>query len=142
MVLVPSFPCVPEATFGISGAAVVFLLAIMPPLPLLGNLRSVEPSCRRPATSARDLIVDKSQMNDRLSKRYVRVRAEPLTGDQIQEFAPAVADTLYDIDWCSRCGICQAACPTVTVSPGAFRGREVLRTGRTPGIAYARLPAM
>lgn len=33
MVLVPSFPCVPEVTFGISGAAVVFLLAIMPPLP-------------------------------------------------------------------------------------------------------------
>ena len=87
MVLVPSFPCVPEATFGISGAAVVFLLAIMPPLPLLGNLRSVEPSCRRHATSARDLIVDKSQMNDRLSKRYVRVRAEPLTGDQIQELS-------------------------------------------------------
>ena len=50
MVLVPSFPCVPEVTFGISGAAVVFLLAIMPPLPLSGNLRSVEPSCRRHAT--------------------------------------------------------------------------------------------
>lgn len=73
-------------------------------------------------TVIRDLIVDKSDYDNRLSQAYVRIRTEPLTEEDIQTFDMDVPDKMYALEWCSRCGVCMSACPVVASNPGQFAG--------------------
>ena len=70
----------------------------------------------------RDMIVDKSQFDDRLTKKYQRVRMEPLDAESIHKFDVSNVSTQYSLEWCSRCGICQSACPVVASSPHLYDG--------------------
>ena len=70
----------------------------------------------------RDMIIDRSQFEDRLAKRYVRVRVEPLDAETVNNFDVSKTEMLYGLEWCSRCGICQAGCPVVNQMPDKYAG--------------------
>lgn len=85
-----------------------------------GKDYTIEPLAGYPVI--RDMIVDRSQFDDRLSKRYARMRVEPLTSETVNNFDASNTSTLYSLEWCSRCGICQAACPVVASTPDKYEG--------------------
>lgn len=75
----------------------------------------------------RDLIVDKSDFDNRLSAAYTRVRVEPMQGEaDYSTFDTSVTDKLYNLEWCSRCGVCMAACPVLAENPDKFAGPSFL----------------
>lgn len=81
----------------------------------------VEPLAGVPVV--RDLVVDKSAMQDRIGRIAVRVRPEELTWPEIQ--APldkAVYDRLNTTERCARCLVCNAACPARIESPERYIG--------------------
>ncbi|MBQ9953874.1 MAG: 4Fe-4S dicluster domain-containing protein [Eggerthellaceae bacterium] len=62
----------------------------------------------------RDLIVDKSMMNDRIANIMARQRAFPLTLDEINApVDPVIYNKMDPLEHCARCGVCVSACPTV-----------------------------
>lgn len=70
----------------------------------------------------RDLIVDKSDFDDRLGKQYLRIRTEPITTDEQHKFDPEAAPVLYNMVNCTRCACCDAACPVYKEMPDKFVG--------------------
>lgn len=73
-------------------------------------------------TVIRDLIVDKSDLDDRLSKQYTRVRAEPIKAEEINVYDGQKAKRIYGIVNCTRCGLCDAVCPAHAEVPDEFVG--------------------
>lgn len=74
----------------------------------------------------RDLIVDKSAYDDQLTEIYNRVRVEPFDGQTIA-VDPDTYDSdtmmeLYGIEYCCRCGVCNAACPVMAEHHDDFAG--------------------
>ena len=62
----------------------------------------------------RDLIVDKTEYHDRLSRQYVRKRIEPITEEEYLNNAGTDntnSQTLWNLTRCMRCGMCDAVCP-------------------------------
>ncbi len=62
----------------------------------------------------RDLIVDKSMMNERIANIMSRQRAFPLTLDDINApVDPVIYNKMDPLEHCARCGVCVAGCPVV-----------------------------
>lgn len=62
----------------------------------------------------RDLIVDKTEMQDRISKLERRVRSTPMKAADIEkQYDVKVKQTLDDLEWCCRCLSCNAGCPVL-----------------------------
>ncbi len=63
----------------------------------------------------RDLVVDKTRLHDRITDLEQRVRATPITYEEA--CAPVDYENIFikldPLEWCARCGSCQAACPVV-----------------------------
>lgn len=62
----------------------------------------------------RDLIVDKSMVNDKIANTMSRQRAFPLTLEEINEpVDPEIYKKMDPLEHCARCGVCTAGCPVV-----------------------------
>jgi len=73
---------------------------------------TVEPQKGSPVE--RDLIVDRTEMQDRISNIERRIRSKPLEPKDLQkDFDPVVKQKLDDLEWCCRCLSCNAGCPVL-----------------------------
>jgi len=72
----------------------------------------------------RDLIVDKASFDDKLSGIFNRVRIEPFNEQTVvpASYDPAVRDPLYHMEFCCRCGVCNAGCPAMASFPDEYIG--------------------
>lgn len=74
----------------------------------------------------RDLVVDKSRMYDRITRVEQRVRATQISYEEA--CAPVDYENVFmkldPLEWCARCGSCQAACPVCnsTTEGGSYAG--------------------
>lgn len=68
-----------------------------------------------------DLIVDKRAAQADLARAYARVRAFPLTEEEVanetEGFTPEVADRLHMTEYCCRCQACVSGCPGKKLNP-------------------------
>lgn len=68
-----------------------------------------------------DLIVDKRAAQADLARTYARVRAFPLTEEEVanetEGFTPEVADRLHMTEYCCRCQACVSGCPGKKLNP-------------------------
>jgi succinate dehydrogenase/fumarate reductase iron-sulfur protein len=78
----------------------------------------------------RDLIVDKHALDDQLSGIYNRIMIEPYTEENYsvneKNGEPAKWDTLYEIEYCCRCGVCSTACPVHSKFPDLYVGPSAM----------------
>lgn len=88
--------------------------------PLKDAAHTIEPL--KGKTVIRDLIVDKTDFDDRLSKQYNRIRTEPIKVEEINNFDGAAAKIIWDDVNCTRCSCCDAACPVYQTMPDQFVG--------------------
>ena len=81
----------------------------------------------------RDLVLDRTKFNEKLVDCYERVRLEPFNEQTIvpKNYSPERNDIMKGIQNCSRCGLCQAACPVV-----AEMGDEYVGPAAMVAIAY------
>lgn len=72
----------------------------------------------------RDLVVDKTAMDNQLSGIFDRVRVEPYNEEtiHIKNYDDSTTQTLYALEFCARCGVCNAACPVLAAKPTEFIG--------------------
>ncbi|MCI8402033.1 MAG: succinate dehydrogenase/fumarate reductase iron-sulfur subunit [Lachnospiraceae bacterium] len=74
----------------------------------------------------RDLIVDKHALDERLSQIYNRVRIESFDAETIkfdpEEYGSDQMWSLYGMEYCCRCGVCNAACPVMAMHLDDFVG--------------------
>ncbi|MDR0500407.1 MAG: 4Fe-4S dicluster domain-containing protein [Coriobacteriales bacterium] len=82
--------------------------------PISEGSHAVEPLAGLPVV--KDLIVDKSQVQAKISETYKRVRVSPLTEDDLQVYNQNDSDDLFGIQYCARCQVCTAACPARKVN--------------------------
>lgn len=78
----------------------------------------------------RDLIVDRTEMQDRISNIEVRVKSKPIEPkDLLKDYDPEVKQTLDDLEWCCRCLSCNAGCPVLNEmhNPEKFIGPAGMR---------------
>ena len=75
-------------------------------------------------TVIRDLVVDKTSYDNQLSRLYDRVRVEPFNEKTIvpENYDPTIKDMLYTIEFCNRCGACDASCPAKQAYPDEYVG--------------------
>jgi succinate dehydrogenase/fumarate reductase iron-sulfur protein len=63
----------------------------------------------------KDLVVDKTEFHNRISGVEQRVRATTITYDDVK--APVDYEDVFlkldPLEWCARCGCCQAMCPAI-----------------------------
>lgn len=67
----------------------------------------------------RDLTVDRHGLHERLSYTRKRIRAHELTDEDF--LAPVSFDEYEKLDpleWCARCGVCNAGCPVLNTEGG------------------------
>ena len=78
----------------------------------------------------RDLIVDKSAFDNQLTDIYNRVRVEPFDAETIavdpSSFDRDTMMEMYGIEYCCRCGVCNAACPVMAEHLDDFAGPAAL----------------
>lgn len=78
----------------------------------------------------RDLIVDKSAFDNQLTSIYNRVRVEPFDAETIavdpSSFDRDTMMEMYGIEYCCRCGVCNAACPIMAEHFDDFAGPAAL----------------
>lgn len=75
----------------------------------------------------RDLVVNRSEFDRHLSDVYRRVRIEPVREDEVANVQVAErSEVIYDMSNCTRCGVCQAACPVFDETPGEYVGPAVM----------------
>lgn len=78
----------------------------------------------------RDLIVDKHSLDAKLSGVYDRVRLEPFDAETIRADRAVFDDNAkmmaYGMEYCCRCGVCQAACPVMAEHLDDFAGPAAL----------------
>lgn len=73
-------------------------------------------------TVIRDLIVDKDDLSEILTEVYRRVRLEPITEAEVNDCDGATAANMYEMVACTRCGMCNAACPVYAKTPDKYVG--------------------
>lgn len=73
-------------------------------------------------TVIRDLVVDRRDLDDRLSTTYRRVRTEDVRPEDVDQFDLTHIDDLYTTVTCTRCGLCDSACPVHTEMPDQYAG--------------------
>ena len=88
--------------------------------PIKDEAHTIEPL--KGHTVIRDLIIDKSDFGDRISKQYNRIRIEPITAEEINDYDGENAKIIYELVNCTRCGMCTAACPVFNESPDKYVG--------------------
>jgi succinate dehydrogenase/fumarate reductase iron-sulfur protein len=88
------------------------------------STHTIEPLSTFPVI--RDLVVDKTSFDNCMTNISARVMLEPITKENL---APTdyVFDETEDLmrrygELCSRCGVCNAACPTLVVRPDEYAG--------------------
>lgn len=73
-----------------------------------------------------DLIVDKHPLDEKLSGIYNRIKIEDRTEDDylIAEVDGVEIDweRIWKIEYCCRCGVCNAACPVHAANPDEYAG--------------------
>lgn len=77
----------------------------------------------------RDLIVDKSEYHNKLSQQYERIRVNPLTKEDVEDFGGqdgSNTDMIWALNRCMRCGVCEAACPAKAQHPIDFAGPSTM----------------
>lgn len=89
------------------------VLACVEPLP--DGSHTVEPLAGLPVV--KDLVVDKSQVQEKIAETYKRVRVAPLTEEDLQTYNMEDADELFGINYCARCQVCTAGCPARAINP-------------------------
>lgn len=77
-------------------------------------------------TVIRDLIVDKGDLDAKLSEEYRRVRIEPITEEEVGACDGATAAAMYEMVACLRCGMCNVSCPVYTMSPDEYVGPAMM----------------
>jgi len=78
---------------------------------------TVEPLSGHPVI--RDLVVDKSALHGRLGKAYKRIRYPQLTqADVLAPVDPIQGEHVHFLEFCARCGVCNAGCPVVNDGAG------------------------
>jgi fumarate reductase iron-sulfur subunit/fumarate reductase (CoM/CoB) subunit B len=71
----------------------------------------------------RDLVVDKHDMQDRISRISLRVRAEQLTVEDVEApYDYAAYEKVDALGRCARCLVCNASCPVRSTAPGEYIG--------------------
>ena len=75
----------------------------------------------------RDLVVDKHDFSEELSRQYNRLRVEPLVKEDIDKFETPydiaeTAETIWKNTNCMRCGMCNAVCPIYQTMPDKYVG--------------------
>lgn len=70
---------------------------------------AIEPLAGLPVV--KDLIVDKSKIQEEISKSYHRVRYQPCDLEDIQTYNMEDAEDIAAIQYCARCQVCTAGCP-------------------------------
>lgn len=83
--------------------------------PLTDGSHTVEPLAGVPVV--KDLVVDKSQVQEKIAETYKRVRVAPLTEEDLQTYNMEDADELFGIQYCARCQVCTAGCPARAMNP-------------------------
>jgi succinate dehydrogenase/fumarate reductase iron-sulfur protein len=73
-------------------------------------------------TVIRDLVCDRSGLDEQLSEIYRRVRVEPITEAEAKDCDGATAAKMYELVSCTRCGVCNAGCPVFTANPDQYVG--------------------
>lgn len=93
--------------------------------PIDDAAHSIEPLAGFPVL--RDLIVDKSTLDDRIADAQRRVALEPITADTVGKNIDLDGKAqINDLVNCTRCGCCQAACPVYTSNGEAYAGPAVM----------------
>ena len=127
------------------------VLACVEPLP--DGSHTVEPLAGLPVV--KDLVVDKSQVQEKIAETYKRVRVAPLTEEDLQTYNMEDADELFGINYCARCQVCTAGCPARGINPDYIGPSHMLavpplrslrpgrpyrggRPGRAVGLHYVR----
>ncbi len=68
----------------------------------------------------RDLVVDRHGLHDKLSKMRKRIRATEIThADVVAPMDPEQYNCAESLEWCARCGVCNAGCPVLNMAGGA-----------------------
>lgn len=67
----------------------------------------------------RDLVVDRRALHDRLSRLRKRIKAHETTSEEAQAtMDPEQYVRASSIEWCARCGVCNASCSALNVTGG------------------------
>jgi len=87
-------------------------------------------------TVVRDLVVNKDTFADQLTGIFDRVRLEPFTPETIipKNYDDSTTKMLYAMEFCGRCGVCNAACPVL-----AAKGNEFIGPAGLLAIAYRHI---
>ena len=122
------------------------VLACVEPLP--DGSHTVEPLAGLPVV--KDLVVDKSQVQEKIAETYKRVRVAPLTEEDLQTYNMEDADELFGINYCARTSI-PTTRPTVSWRPSragcgialcAARARPIATSSRSIILPFGRSCAM
>lgn len=72
----------------------------------------------------RDLIVDRTGFDDKISNTINRVRVEDCTEEESRscDFPADTKERIYSMNWCCRCGVCDAGCPVKKANPDEYVG--------------------
>lgn len=74
----------------------------------------------------RDLIVDKHALDAELSGVYDRIRVEPFNAETIkfnpEDYSEETKMLIYGMEYCCRCGVCNAGCPIMAMNHEDFIG--------------------
>jgi succinate dehydrogenase/fumarate reductase iron-sulfur protein len=95
-------------------------------MPITDADHSFEPLAGLPVI--RDLIVDKSALDTQMTQIFQRVRIEPFTEETLtpKEYDPSVKAPLYAMEFCARCGVCNASCPAKMTFSDEYVGPTVM----------------
>ena len=89
--------------------------------PLTDESHTLEPLSGLPVV--RDLVVDRHGLHGRLSAMRKRVKAASATAEEaLAPMDPERYLKAESLEWCARCGVCNASCPALQTTPGSFVG--------------------
>lgn len=89
--------------------------------PLDDRDHTLEPLSGMPVV--RDLVVDRHGLHGRLSTMRKRAKVREVTTEEaLAPMDPARYLRAESLEWCARCGVCNASCPALKANPGSFVG--------------------